>query len=161
TLPTVPGQEYLLSYWWETIDAGLGVVPNELKVVWNGTVQLDQTNVGVSGWTNQRLLVAATSSSSSVLFGLANDNSFYALDDISVVPVATPVLQRLSQSGSGVNLSWSTVAGLNYRLQYRTNLTQGAWINLGGPIAATSQITTTGDTVGTNSQRFYRIQLIP
>lgn len=160
TLPTVAGQEYLISYWWESVDFGYGTVPNELKVTWNGTTQLDQYNAGVVGWTNQRLLVTATGVSSTLSFGLSDDYAFLVLDDISVSPVSAPVFHEPTLSGGNINLSWNTTAGVKYLVQYRTNLTQGVWSNLTDQITATNTMTTTSNLIGTDPQRFYRVQMI-
>jgi hypothetical protein len=52
------------------------------------------------------------------------------------------------------------LAGLQYQVQYRTNLTQGSWVNSGGIVTATNVIMTIPDVIGTNSQQFYRIQWV-
>ncbi len=163
TLPTAPGQIYVLSYWWESVDFGYGTVPNELKVVWNGVTQLDQVNAGVVGWTNQRFNLTATGTSTTILFGCADDNAFLALDDISVVAVPPPLLYPPGVMGGAVNLSWSSTAGLNYQVQYKTNLTQPNWSNLGGLTNAAGNSVSFSDTngVANSPQRFYRVQMSP
>ncbi len=163
SLPTAPGQIYVLSYWWESVDFGYGTVPNELKVVWNGITQLDQVNAGVVGWTNQRFNLTATGTSTTLLFGCADDNAFLALDDVSVVAAPKPILARPTFGSGNVNLSWSAMAGLNYQLQYKTNLLQANWINLGGVTnAAGTSINWSDTNAFVNSpRRFYRIQMSP
>jgi subtilase family serine protease len=164
TVPTVAGNSYLISFWWESVDFGFGTVPNEFQVVWNGITQLDQVNSGVFGWTNLRYLLTATSSSTTLLFGFADDNAFLVLDDVSVIPAQLPMLQTPVKTANSVNLNWSAVAGLNYQLQYKTNLvTQPNWINLGGVTNATGSIISLTDTnaIANSPQRFYRVQMSP
>ena len=63
-------------------------------------------------------------------------------------------------SGS-VNLSWVTVPGEVYLLEYTTNLSPANWITLEGPVSATSTNITFTDVPGTDQQRFYRAVLAP
>ena len=164
TLPTVPGNSYLISLWWTSVDFGLGTVPDEFKVVWNGMTLLDQINTGAFDWTNQRYIVPATSSSTTLSLGFADDNALLALDDVSVLPAPVPVLQAPVKTANSINLNWSAVAGLNYQLQYKTNLvTQPNWINLGGLINATGGIISLTDTnaIVNSPSRFYRVQMSP
>jgi len=50
---------------------------------------------------------------------------------------------------------------LTYQLQYTLDLTTTNWINLGSPITATSNSVSTMDILGSDQQRFYRVQLLP
>jgi hypothetical protein len=47
-----------------------------------------------------------------------------------------------------------------YQVQYKTNLFQPGWLDLGTPITATNGTMTASDLM-TSSQRFYRIILLP
>jgi hypothetical protein len=47
-----------------------------------------------------------------------------------------------------------------YQVQFTTNLTQNDWTNLGGPIATTNSTASASDFMF-NSQKFYRIVLLP
>ncbi len=164
TVPTIAGHTYLFSFWWESVDFGFGTVPNELKVIWNGTTLLDQVNSGVFGMTNQRYLVTATGSSTTFSFGAYDDLAFLAFDDVSVTLPPMPVLQAPTTTAGDVTLNWSSLTGLNYQVQYKTNLvTQPNWINLGGTVNATG---TNASMIDANAfanspQRFYRVQLVP
>jgi autotransporter-associated beta strand protein len=66
----------------------------------------------------------------------------------------------VSQSGANLSLTWSTISGRIYQLQYRSSLTGGDWINLGGPITAAENTASASDTI-TNMQRFYRVVQLP
>jgi len=47
------------------------------------------------------------------------------------VTVTPPVFQNLVRSGNSIILNWSAVAGQTNQLQYKTNLNQPDWLNLG------------------------------
>ena len=75
----------------------------------------------------------------------------------AVVTVTPPVFQNISQSGNLINLTWSAVAGQTHQLQYKTNLIQPNWLNLGATITATNTTVSATDTLGPDPQRFYRV----
>ncbi len=76
----------------------------------------------------------------------------------SVVTVTPPVFQNISRVGNALQFSWSAGAGQIYQLQYKTNLNQPDWINLGSPITATNTSVSTSDALGNDLQRFYRVR---
>jgi len=86
TLPTVPGQLYLLSLWLDSPD---GLSPNEFMVGWNGTPLFDQTDIAAIGWTNLQFYVTATGTNTALEFGFRDDESYLGLDDIAVSPLAS------------------------------------------------------------------------
>jgi hypothetical protein len=59
-------------------------------------------------------------------------------------------------------MNWNSLAGLNYQVQYKSNLTQPSWLNFTN-ITATSSLTGFNDTnfPGGGSQRYYRLVLLP
>jgi hypothetical protein len=57
--------------------------------------------------------------------------------------------------------SWNSMFGLGYQVQYRTNLNQTGWINLGSPISATDFTMTFSDPISSDGQRYYRLLLLP
>jgi hypothetical protein len=42
----------------------------------------------------------------------------------------------LSRTGDAVTISWSSVAGKTYQVQKRASLTSGAWVDVGSPVTA-------------------------
>jgi hypothetical protein len=73
----------------------------------------------------------------------------------------TPELRFLppAPSAGGFTLTWSTVAGNSYQVQYVSDLGATNWINFGSAITASSSVATVSDSF-TNSQRFYRVLLL-
>ncbi len=110
----------------------------------------------LAGGGYPRSLVLA---SNGIFYGLANfgeggNGTFFRLD-------LRPTLQPLSQIDSTLDIGWTAVPGLKYQIQYRTNLSLGDWVNLGGTNVATNDIMQTTDTIGADAGRFYRAALLP
>jgi hypothetical protein len=90
------------------------------------------------------------------LFVLDSNNGIQAFQVNTNQSLATFPLTIQAQPGGGVLLTWQSVSGHNYQVQYKNNLTDAGWTNLGSQITASSTSTSTTDTPGTT--RFYRIQ---
>jgi subtilase family serine protease len=157
TLATTRGQTYVLSFWVNGTD---GSTPNLINALWNGNIMLGVTNLA-AGWVQGLGFVVATGATSTVQFNFEDDSSWIALDDVSVEPVAPPFFQPVARTNSTLDLQWYAMTGLLYQVQYRTNLSQGAWVNLGSPISATNLLLTATDTIGPGRQRFYRVVVSP
>ena len=161
TLATNPRGVYLVSFWFFSD----GSFPNEFLFNWNGQTLFDQIDIPLTEfpstlWTNMQFIVQATANNTVLQFGSQNDTGFLALDDVSVTPVPTPVLQKVTEAGNSIQFSWNSDSGIVYQLQYSTNLLKG-WSNLGNSITATGSSTSTSTPIGQDPQRFYRVQLIP
>jgi hypothetical protein len=158
-LPTAPAQLYLVSFWLVNYN---GDGPNEFVADWGASVLFDQVNMPLtSGWTNMQYLVTAPGTNTRLQFGFRNDPWYFAFDDVTVTAVRAPAFQALAKSGGSVNFTWTAISGLSYQLQYKTNLIQTNWINLGGVINATTNTVTATDAAPTDPQRFYRIEMLP
>jgi hypothetical protein len=79
-----------------------------------------------------------------------------------VVSAPIPVFKITSIAGSkGVAvITWNSVAGNYYRLQYKNNLLDTNWTDLSPDILATGPVTTTTNVLGGIPQRFYRVQRV-
>jgi subtilase family serine protease len=161
TLPTLAGQNYLLSLWMDSPNIAGTLTPNEFTVSWNGGTIFDWSNIGKIGWTNLQFIVTASSSSTILQLGFRDDPYYLGLDDISVTPIALPNFQTSVAAANAFKLTWGAVTGLVYQVQYKTNLLQANWSNLGGPITATGATLTISDTNALilSPRRFYRLML--
>jgi hypothetical protein len=69
----------------------------------------------------------------------------------------------VSVSGSGVGgnitFSFPTFVGHDYYLEYKTNLTDAAWITLSGPLPGNALTQTFNNTIGSDKSRFYRLRI--
>ena len=72
-----------------------------------------------------------------------------------------PVLGLPQVSGGLVRLNWTVVSGQQYQLQSNADLTSAKWSNVGDVITATNGMGSTEDNVFGNTQRFYRVLLLP
>jgi hypothetical protein len=154
-LATIPGQLYLISCW----ALSGGDSPIELRVTWDGTIYFDQADLGTTSWRNVRFLAPASTSSTTLQIGFRDDPGYLGLDDISAVPVSSPVFQGTTQTNNTMVLTWSTIAGLIYQVQYKTDLSDPNWLDLGSPLTADSSTLTSTDVIGPDPQRFYRISI--
>lgn len=161
SLPTLPGQAYLLSLWLDNPRASSRGKPNTFLVQWNGNTIYNSTNLGVLSWTNLQFVVKVASSSNILQFVFRNDPYYFGLDNVSVVPIPAPVFKSVAETNNTFKLTWNVMTGIVYQVQYRTNLIQTNWISLGGAVTATNATMTTFDSnaILSSPQRFYRVIL--
>jgi PKD repeat protein len=82
---TSPGAAYLVSFW---LNTPINSTPDDFRVLWNGTIALEETNIAKTGWTNLQLTVTANSASSVLQFGFVTAAGLYfGLDDVVVTPI--------------------------------------------------------------------------
>jgi hypothetical protein len=91
--------------------------------------------------------------------GLTNYTITYVNGTLTVTP-SQPAILSANQSGNLIIFTWSAATTQTYQIQCTTDLSQGTWTILGGPIAATNSTATASDFI-TNSQMFYRVVLAP
>ncbi|SPE51721.1 hypothetical protein SBV1_1420001 [Verrucomicrobia bacterium] len=132
----------------------------------DGTASVNQTNLAV---LNQAIgpwepdaalwLVWEMASAAGKSQGLGIDNLSFSA---SVWPtgMASPTLGA-QVSGSNLVLSCPTLAGLQYQVQYKTNLSAAAWLPLGGAISGTGSPLTVTNTEVNSAQSFYRVVILP
>ena len=162
-LATSPGQSYTLSFWMASGDSG-GGTPNEFVVKWGDANLLDQLNLVIPEWTNMQFSVTASSTVTLLSFGGWNNQDYIYLDDVGVVisaPESTPKFLTVTNASGLLQFSWSAAVGRAYQVQYRSDLAQGTWVDLGGSVIATSTTMAGSDPITTNPQRFYRVILLP
>ena len=161
TLTTIPNQDYLISLWFNSPDVLGGNTPNEFIVSWGGTTLFDQSNIGPINWTNMTFIVTATNSSTVLQFGERVDPWYLGLDDVNVWPIPNPFIRSaVKTNGNNFVFSWNSLAGLKYRVEYRTNLAQAGWVIL-GTNTATGSITSYTNAYGSDPRRFYHVRRLP
>lgn len=156
TIATSSGQPYLISCWLLSD----GDTPNEFLVSWNGATLFDGVNLPAGAWTNLQFIAPATGASTVLKFGFRDDLGYLGLDDITVSATARPSLTAGQANGSFV-ATWFAVAGGTYQAQYKTNVTQTNWINFGPPIVGSNSTVAIGNLIGGDTQRFYRLIVLP
>ena len=77
---------------------------------------------------------------------------------VKIVLVYTPLTGRIALSDGGeVVLSWNSVIGTRYQVQYRSNVMESGWTNLGETMEASAVIMEVIDQLGDVRERYYRI----
>ena len=159
SLPTTPGRFYLVSCW---LDNPTASSIQQFSASWAGTTFASLTNPPAFTWTNFLFLTTAIGTNTLLQFAAENDPNYFGFDDVSVTPVPPVAFASFSPGTNAVQLAWNSLPGLNYQVQYKTNLAQTGWLNL-GLVAAATNVTTLADTnyPAAASQRFYRLELQP
>ena len=79
--------------------------------------------------------------------------SFFVL-----VPAPQLITLTATLSGGNVTVSFPTLTGSSYQVEYKTHLTDAAWTSLGSPISGNNSLQSVKDSA-TGSSRFYRVQV--
>jgi hypothetical protein len=83
-----------------------------------------------------------------------------ATNTLTVLPPPPVVLSIAAGSPGTVIVSWNSISNLTYRVQYKNNLADANWIALPPDITATGPITSVTNVVGSQPQRFFRVEWI-
>ena len=154
TTVTGPGT---LTFWWQVSSE-----PDYDSLLFSVNDELRAAISGETGWQQETFQLGAGSQTLSWTYAKDLSVTLGAdcgwVDQVSFVPAgAGPVFQRVFQTNTTFNLEWSTLPERMYQLQYRTNLTQTDWIDLGTP--ATNG--TLSVPIGPDRQKFFRVLLLP
>jgi hypothetical protein len=166
TLPTCPGQAYLLSFWLENPTAGSGQI---FEVNWNTNGPMATNTIYFTAappafsWSNFTFVVTAATTNTILQFGAQNVPGNYGLDDISVTPIPSPSFSAVAKATNGLAFTWLTLPNVSYLVQYKTNLCQTNWVNLGNSIIAVTNTLSGLDTnpFTSSAARFYRVSVSP
>lgn len=94
------------------------------------------------------------------------DNEIYVISksDGSIrkmtASLGPPAITSITTSGSDVTLTWQSVPGWNYRLQYKASFTDPDWTDISGDVNATG-LTASKVTAVVEDARFYRVKWLP
>lgn len=163
TVPTVPGQSYQLSFWFTSLTNG---ATQQFLVNWNTNTATTNTilnfvNPAPFGWTYTNFILTATGPETLLQFGARNDQSWFGLSDVNVLPVPSPDIRSFSASGPGaLSLTWNTQTGVVYEVQSSTNLLSADWSNLFTNSASGPTLAVTNP-IGPNPSIFFRVLRLP
>jgi hypothetical protein len=125
---------------------------------------VDPTN-GIFTWTPDASFAGTTNS---VTIVVTDDNPWAVnaqhLSDaktFQVIVEPPPTLSGTVLSNDALTVTWSSIPGLTYRVQYDTDLLDTNWTDLPPDVLATDIISSQTDTNLTDVQRFYRVLVVP
>ena len=151
------GNLYGTTYWGGTSDNGtvFGMTPG-------GTfTTLHSFTGGNDGGSPRAGLVLGPDGNfygTTYLGGLYGKGSVFRL---GVLSAASPRIHMAIKRTNTMTLTWGALAERVYRVQYKKELTQVEWSDLGSPVTATKATATATDPDASDPQRFYRVVLLP
>jgi hypothetical protein len=81
---------------------------------------------------------------------------------VTVIPPAgPPLILSLTVSNGVATITWSSVAGHTYQLEYSDTLTATNWTSVIPTVPASNSTSSTTNAVGNKLHRFYRVSLLP
>jgi hypothetical protein len=120
---------------------------------------------GVISWTPSQAQAPSTNVLTTVVTDngvppLSATNSFIVFVNAPQV-VPPPVIQSIGLSNGIAAITWSTVSGQSYRLQYKDDLSVANWIDQPPDVPASGSTATATNALGSAQQRFYRVVVLP
>jgi hypothetical protein len=91
--------------------------------------------------------------------GLAIDNLRFSASDQPISGFAPSL--RVEASGTNLIMSWLSVPGGSYQVEYADDLSAGNWLPLGGPLTGRGGQLTFTNPVSFSNQGFYRLLVAP
>jgi hypothetical protein len=70
-------------------------------------------------------------------------------------------IDSIRQDLTGARVTWRSVPGKSYQLQWSSPLTAASWTAVGAPLLASTSVTNKLDPAGTATNRFYRVLVLP
>jgi uncharacterized repeat protein (TIGR03803 family) len=141
--------------------AVFGAPPLAFQWQENGT---NLTDTGrISGSASRLLTVNTTTTNDAGTYSVLVSNALGAVSSAGAVLVVQipPVFQSAAQLDGTLTLTWSAAPGQSCQVQATPSLAPADWTNLGAAIAATNAVSSVSLPIGSASQQFYRIVLLP
>jgi hypothetical protein len=148
------------------LDVGFAVNPADVGgVALDGTAAGNQTNLiilnqTIADWPPGAALwlVWQMTDATGKAQGLAIDNLSFSATTQSALPSFPLVFQTTT---TNMVLSWTSVSGATYQLQYKDDLGTATWTPLGAPMPGSGALLTITNDFTKSSQRFYRLEILP
>jgi hypothetical protein len=121
--------------------------------------RINGTNIAGATNVTLRLVNVTTNSTGKYDAVLSDSNGNIASAVATLTVLNAPLFQSpiLTTNGQFV-LSWIAGQGQTYQLQYKTNLNQLNWINVGSALTTSNTVVYATNAIGLDKQRFYRVQ---
>ena len=92
-----------------------------------------------------------------VVISNADTNIISAVAELRVVNVPDPNIISITQNGANVTISFTTIAGPTYTLEYKTSFSDALWTTAGSAPGTGNTVSIT-DPAATATTRFYRVR---
>jgi hypothetical protein len=125
----------------------------------SGPPSLTVSGAGLIQWATVNTNANTTNAVSVRVFDNGTP-SLSATGTFNVIVRSAPVLQTPVLSTTNVTLTWTTIPGTSYRLEFKTNLNFTNWVAVAGDVSAIGATASKPDAF-TNSARFHRIRVLP
>jgi hypothetical protein len=144
------------------------VTNGQAIVTWNSaagqiyTLQYKNTLSGTN-WQSLSPVTATGAVASATNFVGSAAQRFYRVMLQANPPSNSPTnfsIESISVSNNIATVTWDSVAGRTYRLEYNNQLTGTNWQNITPDISATASTAAMTDNVAGVAQRFYRVMLV-
>ena len=76
----------------------------------------------------------------------------------NIVVVPPPRISSITAAPGTTTLTWQTLPGKSYRVEYKDDLNDSAWTRLGSDLLAPDDSLSVTNNGATSSRRFYRIR---
>jgi uncharacterized repeat protein (TIGR03803 family) len=142
--------------------AALAARPMYYQWVKNGTNLFDAANL--VGSQNRILSLTNISPADAGSYSVVITNYIGSVTSsvATLKVVFAPAVRKLTKSGNSSVVTFTSIPGQRYRLQYNTNLLSSAWFNTGGlNTTATTNTLSLTDSTATSKLRFYRVIMLP
>lgn len=125
---------------------------------------IDSTN-GLFSWTPDSSFVNSTNNVTVVVTDYnpwaVNDQHLTDSKSFTIAVVPPPTLASVGISNGVFTVTWNSIPGQKYRVQYSTDLAGSNWVDLPPDVTATDVTSSQTDSAMTDSQRFYRVMVLP
>ena len=80
---------------------------------------------------------------------------------LTIVIVSPPIIGEILASENSVVVTWNAIPGKTYRVQFKSDLTESSWSDLPGDVIASDSTAMKTDVINENTQRYYRVLVLP
>lgn len=143
----------------EKVTSGQGTTTQTTAPV--GTFAIANNGWGSYGWaqlkdvSNQPAVVVIDGFPNTLRFGRPVATPGANVNFLMLVPVLAPTQLKVARAGNTTSITLPAQTGFSYQVQYKNNLTDPTWNNLGSVVTGNNTVQTVNDTT-TQASRFYR-----
>jgi hypothetical protein len=130
-----------------------GTLPLTYQWFFNGAV--------LTGQTNTMLAIADVQAANAGSYTVAVGNQADAITSNPAIlkVLASSIITRVTETGTTASITFTTVSGLTYTVQYKNHLDDSVWTPILPAVSGNGSPMTVNDTAATAGTRFYRVRI--